>query len=107
MIMYDDILRVSRCIENRGNSSNPLGRLITRVGSVGVIASRELFRVVDAIARLEGADCVVQRLEESIRVTIHTKKRRYCLSIDKGLLYCHRLFTLHFLAFKSNDKQIR
>ena len=72
-ITHDDILRVSRCIENRGNSSNPLGRVITRVGSVGVIASGELLRVVTAIVSLEGADCVVQRLEESIGMTIHTK----------------------------------
>lgn len=95
MITHDDgILRVSRCIENRGNSSNPLGRVITRVGSVGVIASRELFRVVDAIARLEGADCVVQRLEESIRVAIYTKNRRYCLSIDKSCLFVTGFFPI-------------
>ena len=72
-ITHDDILRVSRCIENRGNSSNPLGRAITRVGSVGVIASGGLFRVVVAIVSLEGADCVVQRLEEPVGMAIHTK----------------------------------
>ena len=72
-ITHDDILRVSRCIENRGNSSNPLGRAITRVGSVGFIASGGLFRVVVAIVSLEGADCVVQRLEEPVGMAIHTK----------------------------------
>ena len=105
MIMYDDILRVSRCIENRGNSTNPLGRVITRVGSVGVIASDGLFRVVVAIVSLEGADCVVQRLEESIGMTIHTKNRRYCLIIDiRAALILIGFCSLHFLTSKSNDK---
>ena len=97
MIVYDDILRVSRCIENRGSSSNPLGRVITRVGSEGWFASSELFRVASAIASLEGVDGVVQRLEEPIGTTIHTKKEDiYCLIIDKGCLYCYRLFSYIF-----------
>ena len=97
MITRDDILRRSRCIESRSNSSNPLGRVITRVGSEAWFASGELFRVAAAVARLEGIDCVVQRLEEPIGTTIDTKiEDIYCLIIDKGCLYCYRLFPYIF-----------
>ena len=97
MITRDAILRRSRCIGRRGNSSNPLGRVITRVGSEGWFASGELFRVASAIASLEGVDGVVQRLEEPIGTTIDTKiEDIYCLIIDKGCLYCYRLFSYIF-----------